>query len=149
MLMPQRTCTIVANFDWKLAGPVNLDWRQRLVFPALWGEPGVYMFEVGTGIEIWIYVAETENLARRMQQFRTPGLRTKTAKPLNRFLTDALRDNTLVTLWTINDEIWVNLNGEQTPISLKCRTNRRLLESCALMAVDHRAAVSLNRLLEK
>ena len=140
----QRAYTITAKFDWKLAGSINLDWKQRLVFPPLGAGPGVYMFEVDTGSEIRVYIGEAENLRRRMQHYRTPGSSQKTNIRLNESLTETLKSKSLVTLWTIGAEAALTINEEKMSVNLSSQTERRLLESSALIVAKNGDAVILN-----
>ncbi len=85
--------TATIEFHWLAAGGVTLDSEGRLTFARLPERPGVYRFRFEDGRRglLGVYIGESDNLARRMSNYRNPGPTQPTNQRLNAHLLGVLR----------------------------------------------------------
>lgn len=101
----------------------------RLVFPSRDREPGLYRFWIESGVDRpGVYVGEASELRRRIQHYRTPGIRQATNLRLRELLTSALRSGSVVTLWTIREATVSLDSGVARPLPLDRRNGRLIAE---------------------
>lgn len=83
---------------------MRLDPAGRLRFPDVLPILGLYRFWIEvTGARPDFYIGEASDLQRRLQQYRTPGVRQPTNIRLNRSLSVALAVGSKIMLWVVTD----------------------------------------------
>lgn len=135
---------LTLRFEWKQEGRVGLDEIGRLIFPRLTTDAGLYRFRLRSGNRATsTYLGESDNLARRMTHYRSPGPSQRTNLRLNALLREALANEVLVELATVQvaqiliGESW----GRQ---DLNLRPARLLAENAALLNVKAEGTPVLN-----
>jgi hypothetical protein len=78
------------GFDWCPIGKVSLDAHGKLRFPAAPSAPGLYRFSIHSASRDSAYVGETDNVQRRFQGYRTPGVTQSTNIRIRQRLVDDL-----------------------------------------------------------
>ena len=119
------------RFEWLAAGPVAMDRSGKPKFPKLPQRPGAYRFRFTNtdSSDAGIYVGETDNLARRMNGYRSPGPSTTTNQRLFERFGVVLAAGGAVAL---DVAIEATLNGE--PLDLRSRPSRLVVENTALLS---------------
>ncbi|UYV38991.1 GIY-YIG nuclease family protein [Rhodobacteraceae bacterium D3-12] len=127
---------------WHSGGEVALDGLEKLLFPILKPIAGIYRFRFPHRRSV--YVGETTNLRRRMQNYRTPGATQSTSIWVNKLIRECLVDNEIVLLDTSTD-ISVSLNDASKHDVLHSKTIRLLAENAALFAETEAGWTTLNK----
>lgn len=118
--------TVSVAFDWRDAGAISLS-SEQLTFPALPSAPGLYRFILRSATaNASIYIGESVNLARRMQNYRTPGPRQATNLRMN----ERLR-STLGSGGTAQLEVALSVRVDGQEADLRSQAVRRLAENAA------------------
>ncbi len=118
------------HFEWLAGGAVTLDAAQKPVFPGLPSRPGVYRFRLlaaGGSLE-GVYIGESDNVARRMGNYRNPGPTQPTNQRLNSRFREVLAHGGAVELAVATA---VTVDGE--PLDMVARPARLLAENAALI----------------
>lgn len=131
---------LVIEFEWRDAGAVGLDANGKLAFPKLPQAPGIYAFHLAGDSESQ-YIGESDNLQRRVGQYRNPGPSQATNIRLNKRLREHLQRNGAITMRVVTNG---RLAAGDTPpraLDLALKHTRRLLENCALATVPAACAL--------
>lgn len=118
------------RFQWHPVGLVSLD-NDRLRFPEVPDQPGVYRFTIGGRV----YIGETNRLRRRFQHYRTPGPTQATNIRLNGLLIDALRGGEMVTAEIVSDAE-VSFDDKFKPVRFDLKSARLMVENAALLRAE-------------
>lgn len=140
-----RTSALTVRFDWVPLGAVSLDAYDRLDFPRAPSVPGVYQFALAQDGSSLFYIGQADNIARRLQHYRTPGPSQQTNIRLNRLMTDTLAAGGRVTLSMIAANAAVDVHGKGRSINLGSKFERVLLEHAAIYFVIENSHTSLNQ----
>jgi hypothetical protein len=120
--------TVLVDFAWILLGRVVLD-ATGLVFPRATAAPGLYRFACANEV----YVGEAEVLSRRMQHYRTPGVRQPTNLRVNAWMRERLRAGLIIELATATS-VRVEIEGASRAADLRRKEERVAAEHAALLA---------------
>jgi len=123
---------ILVECGWIEAGPVVL-LDDRLKMPALPAEPGVYQWVLSHAGRERRYVGEAENLARRFQQYRTPGPSQGTNQRMNKRARRVLEAGGEIMVLVASTTI--TRAGASHPADLRSKHVRCLIENAALVDV--------------
>lgn len=85
-------------FRWLPVGRLFMDHKKRLKFPSLTDEAQVYRLVITSDGGRQYYIGETENIRRRVQGYRTPGLTQPTNKRMRNIMANALSRGGKVTI---------------------------------------------------
>ena len=134
--------TATTRFEWLDAGKVTLDHSAKPVFGRLPAAPGIYRFSLtdAEGRLVGVYVGESDNLFRRMGNYRNPGPTQPTNQRLHARIIEVIEAHGQVTLAvsttaTINDD----------PLDLSTRPGRLLAENLALVKAARQGLPIENR----
>lgn len=118
------------DFEWLIGGAVTLDSAEKPVFPGVPSRPGLYRFRLvaAEGLLEGVYIGESDNLARRMGNYRNPGPKQPTNQRLNSRFREVLAGGGAVELSVATA---VTVDGE--PIDLVAKPARLLAENAALI----------------
>lgn len=119
---------VVINFEWQDTGSLRIE-GGKLRFPDAPDLPGVYRFDLGDRI----YVGEADRLRRRFQHYRTPGPTQATNIRLNAAMLELLRAGKDISVSTVTSAR-VEIDGAVSPLDLREKAARLLIESAALTA---------------
>lgn len=118
----------IVRFAWKDAGPVALQ-EGKLAFPALPPLGGVYRFTlVPSDSGASAYVGESDNLARRMANYRNPG----PSQPTNLRMRERLLA-TLLSGGSARVDVVLEVDLDSGTRSLDDKAARRMLENLMLI----------------
>lgn len=121
---------VAVGLRWHFAGAVTLTSDCRLVFPKLGSVPGLYRFRFAERRAI--YVGESNQLSRRMQNYRNPSPSQSTSTWVNLELTRSLTAGELVLIETCTDIVMRNRNGT-IPADLQSKAIRLIAENAAIV----------------
>ena len=122
---------------WRPLGRIRLDQQGKLTFPATDKIPAIYRFALTLASVQQQYIGETENLARRLQHYRTPGPSQQTNIRINEVFQAALAAQAHIDIFIITaNDAWIESNGERRPADLSSKAVRRLLENAAIINLD-------------
>lgn len=116
------------NFAWREVGQIRVE-GERLRFPVVSEVPGIYRFDLGETI----YLGETDRLRRRFQHYRTPGVGQPTNIRLNALMLRLLGEGSAVSVCAVTSAS-IEIDGRSSPLDLRDKASRLLLESAALTA---------------
>ena len=126
-----RRMHVAVDYSWREIGAIALD-ATRIAFPEAPAAPGIYRFDLGDRV----YIGETDQLKRRFQHYRTPGVSQTTNIRLNAALADLLQHGAIATVATVTSAT-VEIDGAPASLDLSYRPARLLIESAALVAERH------------
>jgi len=118
------------RFEWLDAGDVSIDDGPKPVFPSLPARPGVYRFTL-TSAEadlIGVYIGESDNLSRRMGNYRNPGPTQPTNQRLNAQICELITSGGAA---RVSASVEATVDGEV--LDLAARPARLLAENAALV----------------
>lgn len=117
-------------FEWLEAGKVRLDGSGKLAFPGMPARPGVYRFNLcdTPSATPALYIGESDNLARRMGNYRNPGPTQPTNQRLNTRIIEVIQAGGVVAVWMSTS---VAVDGQSLDLSSK--PARLLAENAALV----------------
>lgn len=116
---------LTVEFDWQQVGHISLDDSDRLVFPLLPTTPGLYRFWVKDADErTGVYIGEAADMRRRMQQYRSPGIKQATNRRLNERLKTEIRGGSVATVSIVTDVVLTLDAEEPRELRLDRRTSR-------------------------
>lgn len=133
-LEPEKETRVSVRFAWQPVGKLKLDERERLVFPKAPVRPGLYRFKLECDTTSAVYIGETDELARRLQHYRTPGPSQKTNRRLNQRMRQTLDARGRISVAIVINATWLAVNGEEREADLSKKADRVLLEHAALVA---------------
>ncbi|MBW4975709.1 hypothetical protein KZZ08_18940 [Roseovarius mucosus] len=134
------TC-INIEFFWQSVGEIQfLD--ESLHFPHLPARAGLYRIRLPVSRSV--YVGETVNLRRRMQNYRRPGATQTTSVWVNDHLRNRLRDGELVLLETCTDAMTTTGTIRQGA-DLKSKIVRVMIEHAAILYEKQANWIPLNK----
>lgn len=125
---------LTVDFDWQVAGRVELDLQGKLRFPRLGHDPGVYRMWIESAADRpEVYFGQAVDLRGRMSNYRNPG-RRPTQLRINAWLNDHLRSASVVTLSLVS-EAFVKLDaGEFERLDMSRLHQRVIVEAAAITA---------------
>lgn len=135
---------IAVDFNWQSIGLISLDPFGKLFFPKTASSAGLYRFDFAYADNPATYIGETDQLARRLQHYRTPGPSQKTNIRLNEALRGALENNMAVTLLVVTAVQGTSVAGKSHQIDLSRKLDRVLLEHAAILAARTGGLVIMN-----
>lgn len=141
-LVVLERCAISIDFDWLGAGEISLDISNHLTFPRLPKAPGIYRISIGSAVEssrLRCYFGETDNLFRRMGQYRRPGPTQPTNIRLNGLLRSCLADGARAEL-AFCVAATIDSGDSHGHLDLRRKAARLLVENAAL-SMAHQADV--------
>jgi hypothetical protein len=119
---------VTVDFSWHEAGGLSLS-AGRIVFPSAPAAPGIYRFDLGDRV----YIGETDQLKRRFQGYRNPGVSQATNIRPNAALTSLLSSGRPASAATVTNAV-IDVDGVRAPLDLAYKPARLLVESAALVA---------------
>lgn len=133
--------SINIEFFWQSVGEIQfLD--ETLHFPRLPARAGLYRIRLPVSRSV--YVGETVNLQRRMQNYRRPGATQTTSIWVNDHLRNRLRGGELVLLETCTDAITTTGTIRQGA-DLKSKIVRVMIEHAAILSEKQANWIPLNK----
>lgn len=134
------TCLSV-EFFWQSAGEIHLQ-HEGLRFPRLPERAGLYRIRLPVSRSV--YVGETVNLRRRMQNYRTPGASQKTSIWVNNHLRDRLGEGELALLETCTDAM-TTFSTIRQDADLTSKIVRVMIEHAAILSEKQANWTPLNK----
>lgn len=130
------------RFGWLAAGSVVVDASGKPTFPPVPACPGMYRFNLADsdGSPLGIYIGESDNLSRRMGNYRNPGPSQPTNQRLNARFLDVLGKRGSVSV-----AIVVEVTVDDETLDLASKPARLLAENAALIRA-HQAGLSVENL---
>ncbi|MGX0975861.1 hypothetical protein ACSSVY_001571 [Roseovarius sp. MBR-51] len=133
--------SINIEFFWQSVGEIQfLD--ETLHFPRLPARAGLYRIRLPVSRSV--YVGETVNLQRRMQNYRRPGATQTTSVWVNDHLRNRLRNGELVLLETCTDAMTIAGTIRQGA-DLKSKIVRVMIEHAAILSEKQANWIPLNK----
>ncbi|SEN05945.1 GIY-YIG catalytic domain-containing protein [Roseovarius tolerans] len=129
------------EFYWQSVGEITLQ-ASALRFPRLPECAGIYRIRLP--ISRSVYVGETLNLRRRMQNYRTPGASQKTSIWVNSLLLERLDKNEPVMLETCTEAV-MRFEANSQDAELTSKTVRVMIEHAAILSERHTNWNPLNK----
>lgn len=123
---------LTVEFYWEQIGEVGFDEEEALVFPKTPPKPGLYRFYLEYPEGPAAYIGESDQLARRLQHYRTPGPSQTTNIRLNGMIRATLLKRHRVQVATVTDNISIRLGVEEGRVNLTRKLDRVLLEHAAI-----------------
>lgn len=126
---PGETLEAELKIEWLSAGEIQMA-TDRIIFPDLPVSPGIYRFDIFSAEQQFtsIYVGESDNLNRRMGQYRNPGPSQATNQRMNSLLLANLRAGGEVAL-----KIVLTAVLDKRALDFSNTASRRLVENLALV----------------
>lgn len=134
------TCLSI-EFHWQSVGEIILQ-ASALYFPRLPECAGLYRIRLP--ISRSVYVGETINLRRRMQNYRTPGASQKTSIWVNSLLLERLDQSEPVMLETCTDAL-TTFDTNPQHADLTSKTVRVMIEHAAILSERQTNWIPLNK----
>jgi hypothetical protein len=119
------------GFEWQPLGAVSLDEKGRLAFPNAPSIPAIYRFRIRHNGAEARYIGETENLARRFSNYRTPGLSQQTNVRVNARLLEMMSAGAEVVVSAVV-AAWLDRGRGRETADLSSRAVRRMIENAAV-----------------
>lgn len=109
----EHSSACVARCVWTAAGQLHLHEGQK--YPLAFNvnvndEAGLYKFHISHKNAQSVYIGESQNLKRRFQNYRSPGLTQKTSLRINDILIRALREQAEIAVY-ISTQAFLNNNA--------------------------------------
>ena len=133
------------GMTWTPIGRVLAGNKDRLIFPLVERAPAIYRFWIRTASGDALYVGETENLARRFQNYRNPGSSQQTSLRINAKLREALTNGAEISVAVVTAGAWIERRGKREFADLSLKALRCLFEDAALAHWGAQEIQSLNR----
>jgi hypothetical protein len=121
---------VLVDFKWEDVGSVAVSTSGKLAFPELQVTPGVYCFRISSSTGDEIYIGQTDNLERRMQENYRYSSRPTNAR-VRAILMDRLATGDRIQL-SVAWDIALEIDGEPIYVDLSLKHLRVLIESAAL-----------------
>ncbi len=122
------------RFSWQPTGRVQLDHKDKLLFPSVSPEPGVYRLRLKLGPLIRDYIGESANLSRRFGNYRQGNEGQRTSHRIHKELHKALKEGTQISVAVM--KVGALRGGRSTaesPCDLSSKAARCFLENLALV----------------
>jgi len=132
---------LTIEFHWQSVGEITLK-GSALCFPRLPECPGLYRIRLPVSRSV--YVGETVNLRRRMQNYRTPGATQTTSIWVNRLLLDRLGEGAPVILEACTDAL-ATYDTIRQYADLSSKTVRVMIEHAAVLSERNTGWTPLNK----
>ncbi len=132
------------KFAWSRLGNVLIDGKERLLFPKTPFRPSVYRLTIIIDGQRSVYVGETDEISRRLQHYRTPGITQRTNQRLNSLMMKALNEGGSVEVSVI-ERSTVHMGNSQINLDMDSKYIRRLFENLAIVNEQQAGAVLLNQ----
>lgn len=123
------------TFSWQQLGNVFIDQKDRLAFPRTPISPAIYRFMIKKGKTCEFYIGETDEISRRLQHYRTPGVTQRTNRRLTTLMKDCLGKGGSVEVAIIENANMSAISSE-TPLDLSDKLQRRLIEHAAIVSAQ-------------
>ena len=94
--------------------------------------PALYRFDFEESPGTSAYIGETDNLHRRLQNYRNPDTSQRTNHRLNKEMLKAISGGKRVSLSTVSESAGIALNGNVRIVDLSLKRERVLLENAAI-----------------
>lgn len=120
------------EMQWIPAGRVITAPNGGLIFPVVPRNPGLYRFRIRLGNAESIYFGETTNLARRFQNYRTPGPTQPTNQRIHEILIQALDNGGEIGVAVVYFGAWIDFGAGRLVADLSQKATRCLLENAAI-----------------
>ncbi len=143
-----RILELRISMTWQSLGCVLRDSNDRLRFPSTVHSPAIYCFRVRHDRQERRYIGETDNLARRFQNYRTPGATQATNVRINAIFLEVLRRGAEISASAVTEGAWVDCGSGPRAADLQTQSLRRLLEHAAIVDCDAQDIEVLNRTRE-
>lgn len=142
LLPTGEAVTTTVRFAWSAAGSVLLDSTSKPAMPKLPARPGIYRFTLRDDEDeiVGVYIGESDNLARRMGNYRNPGSGQPTNQRVNQRILVTLEHGGSVEL-----AVAVEVTADGEDLDLARRPARLLAENLALIQANQ-AAVPVENL---
>ena len=134
--------SLTVEFHWQSAGEVSLSQDHKLTFPNLPKKSGIY--RIRFPVSRSVYIGETVDLRRRMQNYRTPGVSQTTSTWINRFLCERLADGSSVLLEACIDAV-ISVGGTHQTADMASKSVRVMIEQAAILAERQTEWKTLNK----
>jgi hypothetical protein len=135
---------VTVSFVWIHIGSVYIDDKQRVKFPNTEKRPGLYRFEIIADDSKYQYIGETDNLFRRMNNYRAPGSGQATNIRLNAKLIESLTAGCQVSLSVMFEGPTASCGSFEQHVDLALKSERILLESAAIFTARAAGVPTLN-----
>lgn len=119
--------------SWQHLGELFIDHKERIAFPRTPLGPAVYRFELKQSGCVEYYIGETEEISRRLQQYRTPGVTQRTNQRIKDLIVECLQKGGTVNVAIIPNGHALYDEGE-LKIDLADYHQRKLIEATAIFA---------------
>lgn len=120
--------------QWTPLGKILLAENDKLGFPKAADKPALYRFRLRKNGEEFFYVGETNNLQRRLGNYRNPGASQKTSIRINKILKDKLKKGYEIALSVITlGNAWFVTSQTKEEADLTSKTVRCLFENAAIL----------------
>ena len=131
--------------EWRPLGGVVLGSDGKLTFPKTGNDPALYCFKVRRGGRESRYVGETDNLNRRMGNYRNPGLTQQTSLRMNAILKSELLAGSEIAISVVTGGAWIETPKGRKAADLSSKVVRCLLENAAIVLCGGYEIEMLNR----
>ena len=130
-----RTTRVAIDVELRPAGTVVLGEGDKLEFPHLPSEPGIYQVRLVSSEKSAVYIGESDDLRRRMAHYRNPGPTQPTNLRINERIHThiAAGDRVEVSMAT---EALLELECAAAPLDLARRASRLLVENAVLVTAS-------------
>jgi hypothetical protein len=142
--------SLMIEFDWDEVGHVRLSPSNKLEFPPVPSEPGVYsfrMFRMSSVSGAEVYIGETQDLHQRMNRNYRTNHTGKTNVYVRRLLYQGLSEGRSVQLALVR-RVLLEVDGAQAPADFHLKVVRLLIESAAVVLAGRVGEQILNRFRE-
>ena len=123
------------QFVWRRLDAVHLDYKGRIAFPRVPIGPAIYRFAISQGGRTDFYFGETDEISRRLQHYRTPGITQRTNHRLNGLILDCLQNGGNAVVSVIS-KCSARYNGKTIDMDLRDKHQRKLVEGAAIFAAQ-------------
>ena len=131
-------------FRWVTVGCLFIDHKKRLKFPSLTNEAQVYRLAIQLDDGWQYYIGETDNILRRVQGYRTPGLTQPTNKRMSSIMLNALSDGGKVIIEVLECDEKNMTNLVKHSLSFENSFVRCLFENAAIVCALYNGDRLLN-----
>lgn len=128
---PIPSTNFSVSFRWFSAGEITIDGNEKIRFPQLTTAPAIY--KLCFTAQRALYIGESIQLKRRMQNYRTPGPTQQTSIWVGKTLKSAMSSSETVFLNVCTD-VTLSCGEEQWDADLSSKTVRLFVESAAILA---------------
>jgi len=136
-------CTV--EMEWQPLGSLVLGEDGKLTFPKTGNTPALYCFKVKRGTRESRYIGETDNLNRRMGNYRNPGPTQQTSLRMNALLKSELTAGSEIAISVISSGAWIETPKGRKAADLSSKIIRCLLENAAIALCGGVEIEMLNR----